>query len=85
MANALRNFLRWLHNSGQTARDLSAVLIGPSLYALEGIPSALKWRDVEKVLDTLRHDRTRKGIRDYAIWMLLSRYGLRSGEIGMLR
>jgi site-specific recombinase XerD len=85
MANALRNFLRWLHNSGHTERDLSAVLIGPSLYAFEGIPSALKWTDVERVLDALCHDRTPKGMRDYAIWMLLSRYGLRSGEIRALR
>jgi len=42
VANAVRSFLRWLHTSGQTERDLSAVLIGPSLYAFEGIPSALK-------------------------------------------
>jgi integrase len=85
VANTLRSFLRWLHTSGQTERDLSAVLIGPSLYAFEGIPSALKWRDVERVLDTLRQDSTREGVRDYAIWMLLSRYGLRSREIRMLR
>src|SRR5260370_15271523 len=85
VANALRSFLRWLHSCGQTQRDLSAVLIGPSLYAFEGIPSALKWRDVETVLAATRQDCTPKGIRDHAIWMLLSRYGLRSRELRMLR
>jgi len=61
------------------------VLIGPSLYAFEGIPSALKWQDVEKVLAATRQDCTPTGIRDYAVWMLLSRYGLRSREIRTLR
>lgn len=46
---------------------------------------ALRAEDVAKVLAVTERDRTRKGIRDYAILMLLSRYGMRAGEITALR
>src|ERR1039457_5163770 len=80
-----RVFLRWLHSTGQTNRDLSTAVITPSLYAFESIPSALRSQDVEKVLAAVQQDGTRKGIRDYAILMLLSKYGVRAGEIIALR
>jgi site-specific recombinase XerD len=85
VANNIRCFLRWLHISGQTTRDLSVAVVAPSLYALEGIPSALRSEDIEKVLAATRQDRTPKGLRDYAILMLLSKYGLRAGEVTALR
>lgn len=81
----IRVFLRWLHSTGQTNRDLSTVVIGPSRYAFESVPSALRTQDVEKVLDAVKRDGTATGIRDYAIPMLLSKYGLRAGEIVALR
>jgi site-specific recombinase XerD len=81
----MRSFLRWLHTAGHVARDLSTAVIAPSLYAFEGIPSSLSAQDIEKILSVTRQDRTRKGIRDYAILMLLSRYGIRAGEVTSLR
>jgi integrase/recombinase XerD len=80
-----RSFLRWLHMTEQTPRDLSSTVIAPLLYALESIPSALRAEDVEEVLAVTRQDCTPKGIRDYAILMLISKYGVRSGEITTLR
>jgi len=47
-------------------------VIGPTLYAFERIPSALRSNEVSIVLETRRKDRSRKGLRDYAILMLLS-------------
>jgi integrase/recombinase XerD len=85
VAGWIRVFLRWLHATGQTNRDLSTVVIGPSLYAFESIPSSLRSQDVEKVLDVTKQDDTATGIRDYAILMLLSKYGLRAGEVVALR
>jgi integrase/recombinase XerD len=85
MAVWIRVFLRWLHSTGRTNRDLSTVVIAPSLYSLESIPSALRAQDVDKVLTAVRHDDTAKGARDYAILMLLSKYGMRAGEIVALR
>ena len=81
----IRSFLRWLHMTEQTSRDLSATVIAPLLYAFESIPSALRAEDVQKVLAVTRQDCTSKGIRDYAILMLISKYGVRSGEITTLR
>jgi integrase/recombinase XerD len=85
VAGWIRVFLRWLHATGQTNRDLSTVVIGPSLYAFESIPSSLRSQDVEKVLEVAKRDDTATGIRDYAILMLLSKYGMRAGEIVALR
>jgi integrase/recombinase XerD len=84
VATNIRSFLRWLHTSGQTAWDLSPTVIVPTLYACESIPSALQNQDVKKVLSVAKKDPTPKGIRDYAILMLLSAYGMRAGEITAL-
>jgi integrase/recombinase XerD len=81
----LRSFLRHLDFAGRTVRDLSAAVIGPTLYAFEGIPSALRSADVTKVLQVTRRDHTPIGRRDYAILALLSFHGLRAGEITSLR
>ena len=55
------------------------------LYVFESIPSALRAENVKEVLAVTRQDCTPKGIRDYAILMLISKYGVRSGEITTLR
>jgi integrase/recombinase XerD len=81
----LRSFLRHLHFGGKTGRDLSTAVIGPTLYAFEGIPSALSTGDVRNVLCATRRDRSPIGRRDYAILTLLTTYGLRAGEITALR
>jgi len=81
----LRSFLRWLHATGQITHDLSTAVIAPSLYAFEGIPSALRSHDVDTVLSIARQDHSPGGLRDYAILLLLAKYGLRAGEITALR
>src|SRR5437016_4176904 len=85
LATNLRSLLRWLHMTGQTTHDLSSTVIAPSLHGFEGIPSALRAQDVKKVLAVTRQDCRPKGIRDYAILILLSTYGMRAGEITALR
>lgn len=85
VASRLRTFLRWVHGTGKTARDLSTAVIAPVLYAFESIPSALRPQDVDKILTIVRRDRTARGLRDYAILMLLANYGIRAGEVTRLR
>ena len=82
---SLRIFLRYLHGIGATARDLSGSVTSPTMYAYEGIPSALRPEDVTKALAITRQDTTSAGIRDYAILQLLATYGLRAGEVTTLR
>jgi integrase/recombinase XerD len=85
LTSELRVFLQYLHENGETTRDLSMSVTSPILYTYEDIPSALLTEEVEKVLATARRDRTVGGRRDYAILMLLATYGLRAGEITALR
>lgn len=85
LVTCLRGFLRYLHAQGRITQDLSCAVVNPSRYTFESIPSALRAEHVEAVLKASRSDRTVKGVRDYAILMLLSTYGLRAGEVAGLR
>ena len=85
VAQRLRCFLRFAHATGRTERDLAPSVMAPVLYALESIPSALRPEEIRAVVETARNDHSPKGLRDHAILMLLSTYGLRAGEITQLQ
>jgi integrase/recombinase XerD len=85
VAERLRSLLRFLQRTGRTAIDLSPHVIGPLLYAYEGVPSILERSQIAAVLESVRKDRTPIGLRDHAILQLLATYGLRSSEIRNLR
>lgn len=85
VAHRLRSLLRHLHRVGRTAIDLSPHVIGPRIYAYEGVPSILERDQVAAVLKSVRKDKTPRGLRDHAILQLLATYGLRSSEICNLR
>ena len=77
----LRSFVSYLHRRGLLARDLSRTITGPTMYAFEGIPSALTREQISTLVEFARQDRTPSGLRTFAIVMLLSEYGLRAGEV----
>ena len=81
----VRRALRHFHRSGLLPVDLAGEIKGPPIYALEGIPSMLKPEHVRCALKALKQDNSPAGRRDYAIWMLLTTYGLRAGEIKALK
>jgi integrase/recombinase XerD len=83
--STLRAILRYLHERGLVKRDFVPLLKGPTIYALEGTPSMIAPEDVRRALAALKEDRSPTGLRDYAIWMLLTTYGLRGGEVKALR
>ncbi len=85
LAQRMRCFLRFVHASGRTERDLALCVMAPTLYAYESIPSALTPDHVSAVLQTARDDQSPKGLRDYAILLLLATYGMRAGEITRLQ
>ncbi len=85
VAERLRSLMRFLHRTGRIAADLAPQIMGPMLYAYETIPSALSSDQISAVLQTTRDDRSPMGLRDYAILLLLSTYGMRAGEITGLR
>ncbi|HTW65227.1 MAG TPA: site-specific integrase [Bryobacteraceae bacterium] len=85
VSQCLRSFLRYLHAEKFVAKDLSPLVSGPIMYKFEDIPRAFTEQQVKALLDITRQDKTPTGLRDHAILMLLSTYGLRAGEVVRLR
>ena len=85
VAQRMRCFLRFAHATGRTERDFALCVMAPTLYAFESIPSALSPDQVKAVLQASRADPSPKGLRDYAILLLLATYGMRAGEITRLQ
>lgn len=84
MATAVRAFLRCAWLSGWTASDLTGA-VGPVITRRSGrLPRALAAGDLHRLLASPDR-RTMVGLRDYALLMLLSRLGLRAGEVAGLR
>lgn len=84
MAVTLRSFLRYAENIGTCRPGLADSILTPRCYQLESLPYALHWNDVRRLIDTASGD-TEHDIRDRAILLLLAVYGLRRGEVAMLR
>jgi len=85
VTHQLRCLLRFAHATGRTGRDFALSVTSPTLYALESIPSCLSSEEICTVAEATRKDHSPKGLRDYAILLLLSTYGLRAGEIVRLK
>jgi len=80
---ALRSLLRFLHFQGLIPTDLAsaAPTIAGSRYS--SLPRALEPALVRRLLDSCDR-RTSSGRRDYAVLVLLSRLGLRAGEVAAM-
>jgi site-specific recombinase XerD len=83
IATAVRSFLRHAWVSGWTARDLTGA-VGPVVTHRSGrLPRALAAEDLRRLMAS--PDRcTTTGLRDHALLVLLSRLGLRAGEVAGL-
>ena len=80
----LRSFLRFLAGRGEVADGLDACIDTARVYRDEQLPKALPWETVQAFLADI--DRTTAiGRRDYAMFLLMATYGLRSCEIAALR
>jgi integrase/recombinase XerD len=83
MVSAMRSFLRFLNVEGITGLALAQAVPSYANWRMSSIPKALTLRDVSLLLDSC--DRRRAiGRRDYAMLALLSRLGLRAGEVATL-
>jgi site-specific recombinase XerD len=80
----LRSFLRFLATRGDIVQGLDAAIDTPRLYRGERLPRALPWATVQAFLAAI--DRaTPMGRRDYAMFLLVATYGLRTSEVAALR
>ncbi len=80
---ALRSFLRWLHLSGQVPGSLADAVPSVAGWKLSTLPKALEPDQLRRLLASCDR-RTPSGRRDYAVVLLMSRLGLRAGEVACL-
>jgi site-specific recombinase XerD len=80
---ALRSLLRWLHLTGVIPMPLAAAVPSVAGWRLSSLPKALEPGQLRGLLAACDR-RTPTGRRDYAIMLVLSRLGLRAGEVARL-
>jgi len=83
MLSALRGFLRFLHLQGAIPSDLTGCIFRVARWRLADLPDYLEPHRVENLLQGIDR-KSRSGLRDYAILLLLARLGLRGGEVAHL-
>jgi integrase/recombinase XerD len=84
MVTRLRALLRFLHVEGEIARPLADAVPSVAGWRLAGLVKALDSRSLALIVKSCDR-RTRMGRRDFAVIVLLSRLGLRAGEVAALR
>ena len=83
MVTRLRALLRFLHLEGEVEFALADAVPSVASWRLAGLVKALDSRSLARLLGSCDR-RTRVGRRDFAMITLLSRLGLRAGEIAAL-
>ena len=84
LVTALRSLLRFLHVDGVTATGLADAVPTAAGRKLAGLPKALPAEQVAAMLASCDQG-TALGRRDLAVLTVLSRLGLRAGEVAGLR
>jgi len=83
VVTAMRSFLRYLVAQGECSADLIAAIPAIAAWRQASLPRYLHAPAVRRIIESCDR-RTATGRRDYAILMLLSRLGLRGGEVATL-
>lgn len=79
LASSVRTLLRFLSGRGHAGADLAPVVLRVAPWRPTSAPGRLETGAAQALLASC--DRTtRKGLRDYAILLILARPGLRAGE-----
>lgn len=83
-SSVLRNFFRYLYESGTLEKDLSPNVPRPKIYVEENIPETWTPEEVQQLLSVI--DRSNPvGKRDYAMLLLAILLGMRAGDICALK
>ena len=83
IVTSLRSLLGWLHLTGHLATPLASAVPSVAGWRLSRVPRGLESGELRRLL-VAPDRRTAVGRRDYAILLLLSRLGLRAGEVARL-
>ena len=79
IASTVRSFARFLLASGRIAVDLADGVISPVQPKFERPRRAWPWEDVQRLLRAVDTS-TARGLRDHALLLMMSTYGLGAGE-----
>ena len=80
IAGTVRSFARFLLASGRIRKDLADAVIAPVQPKFERPRRALPWDDVQRLLRAVDTS-TASGLRDHALLLMMSTYGLGAGEV----
>ena len=80
IASTVRSFARFLLASGRIRTDLANGVISPVQPKFERPQRALPWEDVQRLLRAVDTS-TACGLRDHALLLMMSTYGLGAGEV----
>lgn len=80
VTTALRSFLRYARYRGYVEIDLAACVPAVATWSGQSLPKSLPQEDVQLVLASCDRG-SAIGRRDYAMFLLLARLGLRAGEV----
>lgn len=83
-AHVLRAWFRYCEIMGRTPVGLADSILAPRIYRHEGLPLGPTWEQVKSIIPDSSGDKPFQ-LRDRAILLLLAVYGLRSGEVRLLR
>jgi site-specific recombinase XerD len=84
LTSGLRSLLRYLHLAGWVPVPLAQAVPSVAGWRLASLPRALEPEQVQRLVESCDRS-TALGSGDLAILMLLSRLGLRAGEVAALR
>lgn len=79
VASTVRSFARFLLASGRIGVDLADAVISPVQPRFERPRRAWPWEDVQRLLRAVDTS-TARGLRDHALLLMMSTYGLGAGE-----
>jgi integrase/recombinase XerD len=80
MAGGIRSFARFLLATGRISIDLADSIIAPVQPRHARPRRALPWKDVQRLLRAADTP-TARGLRDYALLLMMSTYGFGAGEV----
>lgn len=83
-ASVVRTFLRYAEGQGWCRKGIADSIKAPRVYCYETLPSSPLWKDVKKLLANSHTDNP-TDVRDYAILLLLTVYGMRRSEVAGLK
>lgn len=84
IACGVRSFVRFLLATARISSDLAESVIAPVQPRFERPRPALPWADVQRLLRAVDTS-TARGLRDHALLLMMSTYGLGAGEVIRLR